>query len=128
MRSATKCLKRASEALHGQARGAIVQRLFQGGRQRLWACTPGGPAMTSLAAPGSRAAGFSDSIRKLGPSGHFFRAAFGPKLEPGHLIMTKSGYQYMYFYFPAKMGPNIFIFTFIIINILGPRYEAKKNL
>ena len=34
-RSATKCLQGASGAVYGQARGATVQRLFQGGRTRL---------------------------------------------------------------------------------------------
>ena len=52
----------------------------------------------------------------------------GTNLEPGHLIMTKSGNQYIYFYFPAKVGPNIFIlgrffliyWALILGRFLGP--------
>ena len=65
--------------------------------------------MIFLREAGWGAVSFLDSIRKLGPYEEFFRAVLGPNPDPGHLIMTKSGYQYMYFYFPAKMGPNIFI-------------------
>ena len=72
--------------------------------------------MTFLAGSGSGAASFSDSIRKLGPCRPFSGAVFGPKLEPGHLIMTKSGYQYINFYLSAKLGPNIFILRrFVLI-------------
>ena len=66
--------------------------------------------MTFLRAAGRVAAGFLDSIRKLGPYEEFFRAVLGPNPDPGHLIMTKSGYQYINFYLTAKLGPNIFIF------------------
>ena len=50
-----------------------------------------------------------DSIAILGPFTRIFWPIFDPKLGPGHLKITKTWHQYIYFYLLPKLGPNIFI-------------------
>ena len=84
---------------------------------------------------GSGAAGFLDSIRKLGPCCPFFGVVLGPKLEPDHLKITKTWCQYIHFYFFPKSEPNIFILrrffliywyrVLVILRWPGPNFGPK---
>jgi len=64
------------------------------------------------------AAGFSDSIRKLGTCGQFFGPFLGPKLAPGRAIHLEISYQYINI-FKSKSVHPIYLFCADFFKYIG---------